>query len=40
MLAGSLPIGLLTAAVVYYIARNVVRAWRVRRMTRASAAVD
>ncbi len=40
MLAGSLPIGLLTAAIVYYISRNVVRAWRVRRMTRASAAAD
>ena len=33
MLAGSLPIGLLTGAVVYYISRNVVRAWRERRMT-------
>ena len=40
MLAGSLPIGLLTAAVVYYISRNVVRAWRVRRMTRTSAAAE
>ena len=40
MLAGSLPIGLLTAAIVYYISRNVVHAWRVRRMTRASAAAD
>jgi len=40
MLAGSLPIGLLTAAIVYYISRNVVRAWRVRRMTRTSAAAE
>jgi uncharacterized protein (DUF2062 family) len=40
MLAGSLPIGLLTAAVVYYISRNVVRAWRVRRMTGPSATAD
>jgi len=30
MLAGSLPLGLLTGAVVYYISRSVVRAWRVR----------
>ena len=37
MLAGSLPIGLLTGAVVYYISRNVVRAWRDRRMTSATA---
>jgi uncharacterized protein (DUF2062 family) len=37
MLAGSLPVGLLTGAVVYYISRNLVRAWRLRRMTRASA---
>lgn len=40
MLAGSLPIGLLTAAVVYYICRNVVRAWRLRRMRRISAAAE
>jgi hypothetical protein len=40
MLAGSLPIGLLTAAVVYYISRNLVRAWRVRRMTQAAAAAE
>lgn len=40
MLAGSLPIGLLIAAIVYYISRNVVRAWRVRRMTRTTAAAD
>jgi hypothetical protein len=38
MLAGSIPIGLLTGAVVYYISRNLVRAWRLRRMTQASAA--
>lgn len=40
MLAGSLPIGLLTAAIVYYISRNIVRAWRARRMTGPSAAAD
>jgi uncharacterized protein (DUF2062 family) len=40
MLAGSLPIGLLTAAVVYYISRNLVRAWRLRRMTRVAAAAE
>lgn len=31
MLAGSVPLGLITAAVVYYIARNVIRSWRARR---------
>ena len=30
MLAGSLPLGLITAVVVYYIARNVIHAWRGR----------
>jgi len=40
MLAGSLPIGLLMAAIVYYISRNVVRVWRNRRMTERSAAAD
>jgi len=40
MLAGSVPIGLLTAAVVYYICRNVVRAWRLRRMAQTPAAAD
>jgi uncharacterized protein len=40
MLAGSLPVGLLTAAVVYYISRNAVRAWRNRRMTRSAAAAE
>jgi uncharacterized protein (DUF2062 family) len=40
MLAGSLPIGLLTAAVVYYISKSVVLAWRTRRMHHASAAAD
>jgi uncharacterized protein len=40
MLAGSLPVGLLTAAIVYYIARNVVYAWRHRRASTASAAAD
>ena len=34
MLAGSIPLGLLTGAVVYYICRNGVQAWRDRRMTR------
>jgi uncharacterized protein len=40
MLAGSLPIGLLTAAIVYYISRNVVRGWRLRIMTRTSAPAE
>ncbi len=31
MLAGSVPLGLITAAVVYYIARNSIHAWRARR---------
>jgi uncharacterized protein len=37
MLAGSLPVGLLTGAIVYYICRNLVGAWRLRRMTPVSA---
>jgi uncharacterized protein len=36
MLAGSLPLGLLTAAIVYYISRNIVRAWRLHRITAAA----
>jgi hypothetical protein len=40
MLAGSLPLGLLIGAVVYYTSRNLVRAWRLRRMTRVSAAAE
>jgi uncharacterized protein len=40
MLAGSVPIGLLTAAIVYYISRNAVRGWRLRIMNRASTATD
>ena len=40
MLAGSLPLGLLIGAIVYYICRNLVRAWRLRRMTGASAAAE
>lgn len=36
MLAGSLPLGLLTAAIVYYISRNFVRGWRLRRITAAA----
>ena len=36
MLAGSIPLGLLTGAVVYYICKNGVQAWRDRRMTRLS----
>ncbi len=40
MLAGSIPLGLLTGAVVYYICRNGVQAWRHRRMTRPSAAAE
>src|SRR3990170_1730378 len=39
-LAGSLPIGLLTAAIVYYISRNVVRGWRLRIMNRTSAPAE
>lgn len=35
MLAGSLPLGLLVGIIVYYISRNVVRAWRRRRITAA-----
>ena len=34
MLAGSIPLGLLTGAVVYYICRMASQAWRHRRMTR------
>jgi uncharacterized protein len=40
MLAGSVPIGLITAAIVYYISRNMVRGWRLRTMNRASARAD
>jgi len=40
MLAGSVPIGLLTAAIVYYISRNAVRGWRLRIMNRTSAAAE
>jgi uncharacterized protein len=40
MLAGSVPLGLLTAAIVYYISRNVVRGWRLRIMNRAPAAAE
>ncbi|KWT72021.1 hypothetical protein APY04_0304 [Hyphomicrobium sulfonivorans] len=40
MLAGSLPIGLLTAAVVYYVSRNSVRAWRSRHMASGTAASE
>jgi len=40
MLAGSIPLGLLTGAVVYYICRNGVQAWRHRRTTRASTATE
>jgi uncharacterized protein (DUF2062 family) len=40
MLAGSVPLGLLAAAIVYYISRNVVRAWRARSMTRTSAVAE
>jgi len=40
MLAGSVPIGLLTAAVVYYISRNAVRGWRGRIMKRSPAAAE
>jgi uncharacterized protein (DUF2062 family) len=40
MLAGSVPIGLLTAAIVYYISRNAVRGWRLRIMNRTPAAAE
>jgi uncharacterized protein len=40
MLAGSVPIGLLTAAIVYYISRNVVRGWRLRIMNRTTDAAE
>jgi hypothetical protein len=40
MLAGSVPMGLLTAAIVYYISRNVVRAWRGRILARMPAAAE
>ena len=40
MLAGSLPIGLLTAAIVYYISRNAVRAWRDRSISGISASAE
>lgn len=40
MLAGSVPIGLLTAAIVYYISRNAVRAWRDRSISGISARAD
>lgn len=40
MLAGSVPIGLLTAAIVYYISRNAVRGWRKRIMNRTPAAAE
>ncbi|CAN1721317.1 DUF2062 domain-containing protein [Hyphomicrobium sp. 1Nfss2.1] len=40
MLAGSIPIGLLTAAIVYYISRNLVRGWRSRVMDRTPTAAE
>ena len=40
MMAGSIPLGLLTGAVVYYICRNGVQAWRHRRMTRHATAAE
>lgn len=40
MLAGSVPIGLLTAAIVYYISRNAVRAWRDRSISGFSTPVE
>ena len=40
MLAGSLPIGLLTAGIVYYISRNTVRGWRLRIMDRTPASAE
>jgi uncharacterized protein (DUF2062 family) len=40
MLAGSVPLGLLTAAIVYYISRHVVRVWRGRMAVRAPAPAE
>lgn len=40
MLAGSVPIGLLTGAIVYYISRNAVRGWRLRIISRTSTAAE
>jgi len=40
MLAGSVPVGLLTGVVVYYISKNLVSAWRARRMTPVSSAAE
>jgi hypothetical protein len=40
MLAGSLPLGLLTAAIFYYISRNLIREWQAHRMSQAPATSD
>lgn len=40
MLAGSLPLGLLTAAIIYYISRNLIREWQAHRMSKAPATAD
>jgi len=40
MLAGSLPLGLLMAAIFYYISRNLIRRWQAHRLTHVSAAAD
>lgn len=40
MLAGSLPLGLLTAAIIYYISRNLIREWQAHRMAQVLATAD
>ncbi|MEE9590354.1 MAG: DUF2062 domain-containing protein [Hyphomicrobiaceae bacterium] len=40
MLAGSLPLGLLTAAIFYYISRNLIRRWQAHRLTHVPATAD
>ncbi len=40
MLAGSLPLGLLTAAIFYYISRNLIREWQARRKSQVPASAD
>ena len=39
MLVGSLPLGLLTAAIVYYISRNLIRGWRPSEVCSRSAVI-
>lgn len=40
MMAGSLPLGLLAAAVFYYISRNITRGWQAHRMTQLPATAE